>query len=63
MDAADLDRPLDWVVRRGLAGVPEADLMRAFCEKINAAGLPLSRGLALMSAGSVMTLKSLSMKG
>ena len=48
MDAADLDRLLDWVVRRGLAGVPEADLMRTFCEKINAAGVPLSRGLALI---------------
>ncbi len=48
MDAADIDRLLDWVVRRGLAGVPEADLLRTFCEKLNAAGLPLSRGLALI---------------
>jgi len=46
MNAADLDRLR--VVRRGLAGVPEADLLRTFCEKLNAAGLPLSRGLALI---------------
>ena len=48
MTGADIDRLLDWVVRRGLAGVPEADLLRSFCEKVNAAGLPLSRGLALI---------------
>ncbi len=48
MNAADIDRLLEWVVRRGLAGVPEADLLRTFCEKVNAAGLPLSRGLAFI---------------
>jgi adenylate cyclase len=45
---ADIDRIADWIVRRGLEGADEADLLREFCEKSNAAGLPIARSLALI---------------
>lgn len=48
MKDADIVRIAGWVVRRGLAGMTEEDLLREFCEKCRAADLPLSRGLALI---------------
>ncbi len=48
MKDADIVRIAGWVVRRGLAGAAEEDLLREFCEKCRAAGLPLSRGHALI---------------
>ena len=45
MNQADTDRIADWVIRRGLEGVPEADLLRDFCLKCGNAGLPVQRGL------------------
>jgi adenylate cyclase len=39
---------MNWLVRRGLAGTPENDLLRGFCERCCAAGLPLSRGLVFI---------------
>ncbi len=48
MKDTDIVRIAGWVVRRGLAGVAEEDLLREFCEKCRAAGLPLSRGLAFI---------------
>ncbi|MBV8392283.1 MAG: adenylate/guanylate cyclase domain-containing protein [Alphaproteobacteria bacterium] len=48
MNHADVDRIADWVIRRGLEGMPEPDLLRAFCEKCGAAGLPVNRGLMFM---------------
>ena len=45
MKTTDIDRITDWIVRRGLAGAQETDLLREFCEKCNAAGLP-DRALA-----------------
>ncbi len=48
MDTAQVDRLADWLVRRGLEGMPEPDLLRAFCEKCGAAGLPLDRALVLI---------------
>jgi adenylate cyclase len=41
-------RLMNWLVRRGLAGTPENDLLRGFCERCCAAGLPLSRGLVFI---------------
>jgi adenylate cyclase len=35
----------DWLIRRGLEGVPGTDLLRLFCEKCGAAGLPVNRAL------------------
>jgi len=48
MKDADIVRIAGWVVRRGLAGAAEEDLLREFCEKCRAASLPLSRGHALI---------------
>jgi len=44
----DIDRLADWLVRRGLAGGDETDLLRALCEKCNEAGLPVSRALTFI---------------
>ncbi len=38
----------DWVVRQGIAGASETELLDGFCERCLAAGLPLSRGLVLI---------------
>ncbi|WP_421996625.1 adenylate/guanylate cyclase domain-containing protein [Reyranella sp.] len=48
MKTAEIDRLVDWLVRGGLQGLPEADLLRHFCEKCNAAGLPVSRALTFI---------------
>lgn len=48
MKAADIDRIADWIVRRGLKGMEEVDLLREFCEKCNAAGLPIARALVVI---------------
>jgi adenylate cyclase len=41
-------RLMNWLVRQGLTGLPENDLLRGFCERCRAAGLPLSRGLCFI---------------
>src|SRR6266702_4312389 len=41
-------RLMNWLVRQGLTGTPENDLLRGFCERCRAAGLPLSRGLVFI---------------
>jgi adenylate cyclase len=41
-------RLMNWLVRQGLSGTPENDLLRGFCERCCAAGLPLSRGLVFI---------------
>ena len=38
----------DWVVRQGIAGASENELLNGFCERALAAGLALSRGLVLI---------------
>jgi adenylate cyclase len=38
-------RLINWLVNQGLTGLPENDLLRGFCERCRAAGIPLSRGL------------------
>jgi adenylate cyclase len=38
-------RLMNWLVRQGLTGLPENDLLRGFCERCRAGGLPLSRGI------------------
>src|SRR5260370_6355349 len=50
MKTTDVDRLTDWIVRRGLEGAEETDLLREFCEKCNAAGLAISRALAFIDA-------------
>ena len=44
----DIDRIADWLIRCGLEGTPESELLRGFCERCKAAGLPISRALALI---------------
>jgi adenylate cyclase len=46
--SADIDRIIDLVVRRGLEGSQETDLLIKFCEDCNAAGLPLARALVII---------------
>ena len=48
MKNTDVDRLTDWIVRSGLAGAQETDLLREFCERCNAAGLPIVRSLAII---------------
>jgi adenylate cyclase len=48
MKTVDVDRIADWIAHRGLEGAQEADLLREFCEKCNAAALPISRALAII---------------
>ncbi len=48
MKPADIDRIADWIVRRGLEGAQETDLLIKFCEQCNTAGLPLDRALVVI---------------
>src|SRR6185369_10322832 len=41
-------RLMNWLVRQGLTGLPENDLIRGFCERCCAGGLHLSRGLVFI---------------
>jgi adenylate cyclase len=45
MTPADTDRLIAWLVRRGLEGTGESDLLRLFCEKCGTVGLPVNRAL------------------
>ena len=40
--SSDIDA---WIIEAGLAGLPEPDLLREFCERAVAAGLPLARAM------------------
>jgi adenylate cyclase len=48
MDTKDVDRIAAWVVKHGLAGMPEADLLRGFCEECRTTGLDLSTAVAVI---------------
>src|SRR6202163_231945 len=41
-------RLMNWLVKQGLTGLPENDLIRGFCERCRAEGLKLSRGLVFI---------------
>jgi adenylate cyclase len=41
-------RLMNWLVRQGLTGLPENDLLRGFCQRCRAGGLELSRGLVFV---------------
>jgi adenylate cyclase len=45
MDPLTVDRIADWLIRRGLEGLPEPELLKAFCAKCGGVGLPISRAL------------------
>jgi len=48
MKSTDVDRITDWIVRRGLEGAEEADLLREFCDRCNAVRLPIARALVVI---------------
>src|SRR3954454_12989021 len=48
MDESQLAAITAWVTKTGLAGAPELDLVRGFCERVSAAGLPLSRATVII---------------
>ena len=48
MASTAIDHIADWLIRRGLEGTPETELLRSFCERCNDAGLPVSRALVLI---------------
>ena len=48
MDNSDVDRVAAWLVKAGLAGMPEDDLMRGFCEKCRSIGMDLSTAVAMI---------------
>jgi adenylate cyclase len=48
MKDADIERLADWLIRRGLEGTDETELLRTFCEKCTTLGLPVGRGLAFI---------------
>ena len=45
MNDAELTQIATWLVRAGIAGKGEADLLRFFCKKASEAGIPLSRAV------------------
>ena len=48
MELATRLQLMNWLVRQGLAGLPENDLLRGFCQRCRAEGLDLSRGLVFI---------------
>jgi adenylate cyclase len=48
MKDTDIERLADWLIRRGLEGTDETELLRKFCEKCGTLGLPVERGLAFI---------------
>jgi len=48
MTLLDTNILLDWIVRRGLDGLDEGQLLREFCEKCRDAGLMVSRALSFI---------------
>ena len=47
-DHGPLSDVVAWVTKAGLAGCSEADLLRGFCERAAAAGLPLSQAVVIV---------------
>lgn len=48
MVEAEIAAIADWTVRRGLAGDDEVALLHGFCDRCAAAGMSITRGLAIM---------------
>ncbi|WP_257165642.1 adenylate/guanylate cyclase domain-containing protein [Bradyrhizobium sp. SRS-191] len=48
MDTATRLEVINWLTAQGLTGVPENEILRGFCERCCAAGLELSRSLAII---------------
>ena len=48
MHENDIDEVCGWITERALAGASETELLRGFCDRVNAAGLPLSSAVAVI---------------
>jgi adenylate cyclase len=48
MDDKSINEIADWLVARGLAGADEVSLLHGFCERCVAAGMDLTRGVAII---------------
>jgi adenylate cyclase len=48
MQIDEIDGIAAWLVNRGLAGCSETDLLHGFCERCCAAGIDLSRAIAII---------------
>jgi len=48
MDESRIAAIAAWVTKGGLSGAAELDLLRGFCERVSAAGLPLSRATIII---------------
>jgi adenylate cyclase len=48
MKDTDIERLADWLIRRGLEGTDETELLHKFCEKCATLGLPVARGLVFI---------------
>jgi adenylate cyclase len=48
MENFDVDEVATWLTKAGLAGMPEADLLRLFCEKCCSIGIDLSTAVAVI---------------
>ena len=48
MERDGIDDLSGWVAKAGIAGMSESDLLREFCERANAGGLPVSRALVIV---------------
>ena len=48
MESAEIDRLQDWLVKCGLAGSSEVDLLRNFCDRCRTVGLDLSTATAVI---------------
>lgn len=48
MDRATRNAITDWLLEHGLAGAAETELLRGFCERCQAAGIDLHRGVVFM---------------
>lgn len=48
MTDAERESIAAWLVKRGLAGATETELLHGFCDRCTGAGLPLSRGAAII---------------
>jgi hypothetical protein len=48
MHEHDIEKIAAWVTERALAGASETELLHGFCERVNAVGLPVSSGVAVV---------------
>ena len=48
MDETYSDQLSEWLIQAGLAGTPEPDIVRGFCDRCVVAGIPLARALVLI---------------